>query len=200
MLMGFPSRRQAAGFTLIEMMVALVVGLIVTIAVIAFIVAIMRSNNQTIQATRMTQELRAMLAVVANDLKRARSVADPLVAATGAAGNQLYVVNTSTAGCVQYAYEGGIGGNWRAIYRDAATNRLVLVAADSRADATCSEPDDEVEQLNSNQVAITAFTISPSSSSTSVRRYDITITGALSGGNVVRTMRQTVFVRSLSGT
>ena len=50
---GLPRRRREGGFTLIEMMVALALSLIVTAAVIALVVAIVRSNRQTLQATRL---------------------------------------------------------------------------------------------------------------------------------------------------
>lgn len=195
-LMKQSSNATSRGFSLVELMVAMVLSLIVIGAVIALVLAMIRANNQTLRATRLTQELRATLAVVANDFKRARSVVDPLTAATQATGNQLYVVNTATAGCLQYAYQGGVGGDWRSIRRDSTTNRLLLTAASTQANATCASAG---VPLGSDQVAITSFTITPSSSSTSTRQYDITITGALSSGNegITRTMRQTIFVRSL---
>ena len=193
------ARADARGFSLVELMVAMVLGLIVIGAVMALVLSMIRSNNQTLAATRLTQELRAALSVVANDFKRARSVIDPLTAATQVAGNQLFVVNTATAGCIRYAYEGGEGGNWRAIYRDGATNRLVLVAAATQAAASCTSTG---QQLGSDQVNITGLTITPSSSATAMRQYDITITGVLAsnGNGITRTMRQTIFVRSISGT
>lgn len=187
---------RSRGFSLVELMVAMVLSLIVIGAVIALVLAMIRSNNQTLRATRLTQELRATLAVVANDFKRARSVVDPLTAATQATGNQLYVVDTATAGCLRYAYQGGVGGDWRSIRRDTATNRLLLAAASTQAGASCASAG---VPLGSDQIAITEFTVTPSSSSTSTRQYDITVTGTLASGNegITRTMRQTIFVRSL---
>lgn len=191
-----PGTAKSQGFSLVELMVAMVLSLIVIGAVIALVLAMIRANNQTLRATRLTQELRATLAVVANDFKRARSVVDPLTAATQATGNQLYVVDTATAGCLRYAYQGGVGGDWRSIRRDSATNRLLLTAAATQADATCASAG---VPLGSDQIAITGFTITPSASSTSERQYDITVTGVLSSGSegITRTMRQTIFVRSL---
>ena len=183
-------------FILVELMVAMVLSLILIGAENEQVLAMIRANNQTLRATRLTQELRATLAVVANDFKRARSVVDPLTAATQATGNQLYVVDTATAGCLRYAYQGGVGGDWRSIRRDSATNRLLLTAAATQADATCASAG---VPLGSDQIAITGFTITPSASSTSERQYDITVTGVLSSGSegITRTMRQTIFVRSL---
>lgn len=189
------------GFSLVELMVAMVLGLIVIGAVIALVLSMINANNQTLRATRLTQELRATLAVVANDLKRARSVVDPMTAATQTPGSQLYMVKTDTAGCIRYAYEGGLGGNWRVIRLNAATNRLELHAADLQATALCTSAG---QQLGSDQVQITNFTISPSTTTATeptARQLDVRITGKLGSGNqsVTRTMRQTIFVRSLSG-
>ena len=76
-----PMTRNARGFSLVEMMVALALGLIVVTAVLALVLSIIRSNRQTLQSTRLNQELRATLAVIASDLRRARSVEDPLTTA-----------------------------------------------------------------------------------------------------------------------
>ena len=59
-------------------MVALVVGLIVIGAVLALVMAIMKSNRETLQATRLNQELRATMAVVATDIRRATRVRGPV--------------------------------------------------------------------------------------------------------------------------
>lgn len=202
---GQPMMRSPApkpyGFSLVELMIAMVLGLIVIGAVIALVLSMINSNNQTLRATRLTQELRATLAVVANDLKRARSRIDPLTAATQAAGSQIYNVNTGTAGCIRYAYEGGLGGNWRVIRRDSASNRLIIDADTEQTAATCTSSG---QQLGSDQVQITGFTITPTTTTATepnVRQFDVTITGTLGSGSqgITRTMRQTVFVRSLSG-
>ena len=81
MTLELPRRRRERGFTLVEMMVALALSLIVSAAVVALVVAIVRSNRQTLQATRLHQELRATLNLIASDMRRARSVGDPLTVA-----------------------------------------------------------------------------------------------------------------------
>ena len=69
-------RSHAQGFSLIELMVALVLSLIVAAAVLALVLAIIRTNRATLQTTRLNQELRATLSVVANEVRRARGVED----------------------------------------------------------------------------------------------------------------------------
>jgi prepilin-type N-terminal cleavage/methylation domain-containing protein len=65
-----PASRQA-GFSLIELMVALVAGLIVSAALVAFTMSSFRSNGEYVLSTRLTQELRNSLDLVMRDLRRA---------------------------------------------------------------------------------------------------------------------------------
>ncbi|HET6602740.1 MAG TPA: prepilin-type N-terminal cleavage/methylation domain-containing protein, partial [Xanthomonadaceae bacterium] len=65
------SRQRQGGFSIVEAMVALVAGLIVIGAVLAFTVATVQSNTENVQATRLAQELRALMNLVARDVRRA---------------------------------------------------------------------------------------------------------------------------------
>ena len=190
-----------AGFSLVELMVALVLGLIVTGAVVALVVAIIHSNRQTLQATRLNQELRATLAVIANDLRRARSVDDPLSIAVAAGGNPYRAVNTATASCVVYAYDGAIDGPWHVIRLDAG--RVVLQGTAAKP-ANCT-PAGTPEVLGSNQVEITQLSFTPTTTVADeelVRSITVTIAGRLidddqSVSGITRTMAQTIYVRSV---
>ena len=101
------------GFTLVEMMVALVVGLIVSGAAAAFVVSIAKANSQDLQVTRLTQELRAVSEVVNREIRRARYVADPLanIAQGGpTAPNDVISILDSVGGagstdCVSLSYD-----------------------------------------------------------------------------------------------
>lgn len=198
--------RGVTGFSLVELMVALVVGLIVIGAVLALIAAIMKSNRETLQATRLNQELRATMAVIAGDLRRARGVPDPMTTATAAAGNPYRMIDTTVAGCVRYGYfdstdddgDGDSGNdNYHALYL--SRGKLVRASAASHAAATCALAG---KQLGSDQVAITAFTLTPATASASTRQFTVTLTGHLVDADaalasVSRTITQTVFVRSV---
>lgn len=76
--MNFPRRRSERGFTLVELMIALVAGLIVSGAVLAFFFSSMKSNGEYVQSTRLTQELRNNLDLMTRDLRRAGSDDDSL--------------------------------------------------------------------------------------------------------------------------
>lgn len=151
----FPHPR-VQGFTLIEMMVAMVLALLVSASVLAFIFSLIRANSETVLSTRLNQELRATMAVVANELKRARGIEDP-ISAVGQAGidfNNDGDVNaadadfplvllekngaavTADANCVRYAYFDGNNIVYRSIYL--ADGRVSMLTAATRAGATCS--------------------------------------------------------------
>ena len=176
-------------------------GLIVTGAVLALVVAIIHANRQTLQATRLNQELRATLAVIANDLRRARAVDDPLSIAVAAGGNPYRAVSTATDSCVVYAYDGAIDGPWHVIRLDAG--RVVLQGAAAKP-ANCTPAGTPVV-LGSNQVEITSLSFTPATTAADeelVRTITVTIAGRLVDddqtiSSITRTMAQTVYVRSV---
>jgi hypothetical protein len=168
--------------------------LIVVGAVLALIVSMIRANNQTIQATRLTQELRATAMVIASDLKRARGVSDPFAAAKVPIA-AIDTIDVSTPNCVIYGYQGASGGDYRVIHLD-ANNKVVLGATNVAANATCALAG---SVLSSDQVTITTLAINNPGAG---RKFEITLTGSLADPNsgvgaITRTLTQTVFVRSI---
>lgn len=217
-----PTRRGAGGFTLVEMMVALVLALLVSAAVLAFIVSLIRSNSETVLSTRLNQELRATMSVVANELRRARAVQDP-ISSVGQSGaidyNNDGVVDavdtdypqlllekngaavTADANCIRYVYFDGTTVTYRAIYLD--DGRLSMVRANTRAGADCSGG----TPINAaNGVEITDLSIDYDGG-TNKRRVSIRLDGELaeppaymtqnpSMAVTAKTVRQVVSVRS----
>jgi prepilin-type N-terminal cleavage/methylation domain-containing protein len=189
-------RRRESGFTLIELMVSLVLALVVMAAVTTLVVAVIRSNRQTLQSTRLNQELRATLNLVANDLRRARSVDDPLGNTLGT--NNFHDVLTPGSTCAIYAYDHAIEGPWHTLALS-NTGRLMLNGTDTRPDACVAGG----AQLSSNQVQITDIQFDAHGVRDDlVRQIDVTISGRLINTNasaapIERTMRQTVYVRSV---
>ena len=200
------------GFGLIELMVAMVLGLLVVGAVLALVVSIMRSNRQTLQATRLTQELRATLSVVSSDLRRARSVADPLSKSVPPNVNPFTAVKTGTAGCAIYGYEIEAGDvivpRWHVIKLDGPN----VVLFESTAQLTDCAPDLAPIRIGSDQVEVTSLTFTPATTAPSsppqatdesvARNFVVTISGRLRNpdadlANVIRTVSQDVYVRSV---
>ncbi|MBY5993429.1 PilW family protein [Ferrimonas balearica] len=59
------------GFTLVEMMIAMVLGLIVLGATLAFFTSNLRANNTTLQLARLNQELQTLSTMMVRDIRRA---------------------------------------------------------------------------------------------------------------------------------
>jgi prepilin peptidase dependent protein B len=63
--------RGSSGFTLIELMVAIVVGLIIVLAVVAMFAAMLRSNSENLRFVRLNQDLRSVMTLITRDMRRA---------------------------------------------------------------------------------------------------------------------------------
>lgn len=191
--------KRMGGFSLVELMVACALGLVVIGAVIALVLSIIRSNNQTIQTTRLTQELRATAAVIAADIKRARGVNDPLTAAKQ--GNPFATISLdgvanpadgTVGSCLSYGYDGASGGGFHVIRLD--NGKVSLGEANSAAAASCTLAG---QRLSSGQVTINTLSFTVTG-----RQVTINLTGSLQSGDpavasIRRSLSQTVFVRSI---
>lgn len=192
-------RRSARGFSLIELMVALVIGLIVIGAVLALIMSIIRSNNETIQSTRLTQELRATMGVIATDLRRARGVEDPFQM-TGPGLNPYALVFTDTANCVRYSYFDRADGANRYFHTISLANGAVLLG-EGTAEPACAAG----QQLSSTSVVINQLTFAPmdvpaGGDARRARSFLVTLRGSLANRpEIQRTLTQRVFTRSVAG-
>lgn len=176
-----PARR-VPGFSLIELMISIVIGMLVIAGATTLIVAINGANAATIQSARLTQELRATLEVIAADLRRARRLDDPigvigkgaLAKANGTTFTGPYdsIAASAAQDCITYGYQGTENNsatdttravkNYRAIYRfaDAAgMGSVVLVSDPLSANVTCTAVG---TTLSSTQIDITALTFAPS--------------------------------------
>lgn len=102
-----------AGFSLIELMVALVAGLIVSGAVLAFTMSSLRANSEYVRATRLTSELRNSLSFITEDLRRAgydENAMNYVSRPAGFAGfspfSTILIANAGASdGCIVYAYD-----------------------------------------------------------------------------------------------
>ena len=104
-------RRAQRGFSLIELMVALVVGLIVSGALLAFTISSVRANAEYVSAARLTQELRSVGQFVDSELRRAGYDEDSLSYVAGTTATQfspfspILLDTTTGANCVIYGYD-----------------------------------------------------------------------------------------------
>ncbi len=174
---------RAGGFTLVELMVAMVIGLIVIGAVTALVLSMVRSNKETIAATRLTQELRATTAVITSELQRAGSSGNPFnITSTVALGT----VNTSTANCIIYSY-GDTGGT--------TVNRAISLSGGAvyMGTTACGSGG---TKLSSTSVSVSGLTFVRSG-----QRITVTLSGYMPGNSsITRSYTQTVFAPGLGNT
>ncbi len=71
-------RRQARGFTLVELMVAITIGLVVLSAALTFFSGNLRANSTTLELSRLNQELQTVMTMIARDIRRAGYRGDAL--------------------------------------------------------------------------------------------------------------------------
>ena len=64
-------RARSAGFTLIELMVSLVLGLVVVGGVMGVFVSTYQANSQNIKSVRLNEEMRAVMSMITRDVRRA---------------------------------------------------------------------------------------------------------------------------------
>ncbi|MGO4550497.1 prepilin-type N-terminal cleavage/methylation domain-containing protein [Lysobacter sp. 2RAF19] len=61
------------GFTLVELLVALALGLLVIAAALGFFLQLLRAGSETVLATRLQQELRTTMSFVVAEVRRGRT-------------------------------------------------------------------------------------------------------------------------------
>lgn len=65
------NKYKSKGFSLVELMIAMAIGLVVIASVLAFTLSSLTANTEYVQVTRLTQELRNTLDLATNDVERA---------------------------------------------------------------------------------------------------------------------------------
>ncbi|MBY5922807.1 prepilin-type N-terminal cleavage/methylation domain-containing protein [Ferrimonas balearica] len=70
--------RRARGFTLVELMVSITIGLVVLSAALTFFSGNLRANTTTLELSRLNQELQTVMTMIARDIRRAGYRGDAL--------------------------------------------------------------------------------------------------------------------------
>lgn len=209
--------RKQSGFSMIELMIGLAIGLIISGAVIAFVAATLKANSETIQSMKLNHELRALSELIARDIRRARSMEDPLAnIGTGCstdptstspepcAGLDFNDVDISTAGCILYAYDSPDGNDLRAV-RLATTSGVgaVLFNRQPTTAPTCTSGGTQISSnlLDIESMTFTNCTYTDAATGTAVTMNDcinLTLSAKLVNDpdNITYTYRTSIGVRS----
>lgn len=109
--------RKHNGFSLVELMIAITLGLVIVTGVLSLFLSAVRSNSDNLKATRLHQELRTAMAVMVRDIRRAGAwarAADSVVTPaanpfTDTANTTDLTINDATAtvtgNCITYTYD-----------------------------------------------------------------------------------------------
>jgi type IV pilus assembly protein PilW len=139
---------QSRGFSLVELMISLAIGLIVVTAVLAFTLSSLTANSEYVQSTRLSQELRNSMDFISRELRRA-GYDENMNRYTAASTQNALVVSpfsrifveddadgngTANDGCIIYAYDrtGGISGKVERAQGEIRALRLAFRSVDGQ--------------------------------------------------------------------
>jgi len=188
--------RKQSGITLIELMVAMILGLLVSGAIITIFITNVKSATENIKMIHLNQELRAVIGFMSDEIKRAGYSASSDEGYMGA-------WSTATAGCIIYAYDQNGDGSAYA----AGTDRLGFkldngIIKWGKSVTSCTLPAANWQPLTDTGIAnITVFTITAPlivAGTLNIRQITVTITGetTLKPGTATRTITETIRVRN----
>lgn len=180
-----PSSVRNCGYSLVELMISIVLGMIVIGSVITLVVAVITTNAQTIRSTRLTQELRTLMEVIGRDAERARLMSDPISnignppdpanPALGPANPNTHISdNDPTNDCLQFSYADPDTGTNRAV-TFAFRNNAIFAGENGNAPlVNWTDPDGNVRQ-RTELVACNAATVRLSSPEITVSDFVVEV-------------------------
>jgi prepilin-type N-terminal cleavage/methylation domain-containing protein len=148
------------GFSLIELMIALVAGLIVVGSVLAFTVATVRAYNENIRSTRLTHDLRTAMNLTVREIRRSgydSTAVSRVLTDNNPAPSFAGISITASGDCVAYQYDRGDTLENRAIKLNATTG--TLQAKISASAVSCADTSGWVDVSDPSVVDITGFKV-----------------------------------------
>ena len=153
--------RGARGFSLVELMVSMLAGLIVLGAAVVFSVTSMRAYSENILSSKLTQELRTSMNLVVRELRRAghdSTSVTRVLTTTSASSFDDFAVDGD---CITYEYDRQVGGDGpdatevRGFRLNEDTGTLQLNASSDAID--CDDDADWEDITDPEVVTITKF-------------------------------------------
>lgn len=215
-----PSRATtASGLGLVELLVALTIGLVLLTGVLSIFSTSLQSNRFATQNSRLNQELNGAMELMVRDIRRAGywGTAENGIGNSGAYAANPFItdvisanadggINTSTTGCILFRYDrndnGTLEDSERVGYR-LSGNAVQMLTAATSGTHTCtggtweSVTDTGLSSVTALTFAKTHVSTNPSSGVVCTRDITITLTGRLaSDTTVTQTLTQIVRVRA----
>ncbi len=207
------------GLSLVELMIGITIGLIVLLAVTSLYVTTVRGSSDTLRIARLNQDLRTVVELMRNDIRRAGYWANATSDLDSSSNNNPFMaagadVDASTAGCILFTYDSqgdstlddGSSStvNDRFGFKHNATDGTVETRTGGTGSLSCSGGNWEA-MTDPNLVEITALTFTLTTSNISLtsgnsidkRDVVINITGRLRNDTAVtRSLSETVRIRN----
>lgn len=200
-------QRHQFGISLIEMMIAMLVGLIIVAATIGIFITSLKSNSDTLKMVRLNQELQAASTLMARDFRRAGYWGTPATANAYAAET-----DTSNANCMLFAYDvdsdGLAGGAMDYIGYKWVDDGLGTSGSEGHLEIKVSATDFDVctgtgwNPITDNNVVLISqptFTVVPVTvgGATTFTSIELTLTGMLTADETVsRTITEKIRLRN----
>jgi prepilin peptidase dependent protein B len=139
----------ARGFTLIELMVAMLITLIVSATTVQITSNVFQTSTQSIQMIQLSQEMRSVIQLISRDIRRSGynddSLARFLATEAIASGVSMGILDANnTANCLQVQYDSLDGDAKNVVYRLRVVSDVGRVSAHFNANATCDTSTDDI--------------------------------------------------------
>lgn len=132
----------AKGFTLVELMIAMVIMLVVTLATVQISANVFSTNTEAVHMIQLSQEMRSVIQLISRDIRRAGYNDDSLAGflATQAINSGVTMGDldeNNVANCLRIQYDDLDGVAKNAVYRLRVVSEVGRVSANFGAAATC---------------------------------------------------------------
>jgi len=194
------------GFTLIELMISMVIGLVILSAVIGIFVSMIKADNDYLKSVRLNQELRAAMSLITRDIRRSganrnaavNSPANPFSVA-GTTKISIGNVGPTTGTSISFSYDVAADALTELYgYRlnsTAGTERIESCTGETVAGCGTWGPVTDESLVKITALSFTGTTVTETG--INIRQITVTLTGQLRRDNTVsRTLTETVKVRN----
>ena len=196
-------KNKQRAFTLIELMISIVIGLIILAAVIGMFVSMIKSDNDNLKSIRLNQELRSAMSVITRDIRRAGANRNAAInSSTTPPTNPFSPISipiNTTATTINFSYDAVADADIELYgYRRNSTvgNERIESCSGSIA-AGCGTWQPVTDESLVNILALTFADTTVTQIGVNIRQITIILSGQLrSDSSVTRTLTETVKVRN----
>lgn len=200
------------GYTLIELMISMVIGLIILAAVIGMFISMVKADNDYLKSIRLNQELRAAMSLISRDIRRSGANRNAAVNSATPPPTNPFASDSGTATRISIGTPGPTTGTSISFSYDEASDavtelygyRLNSTAGTERIEsckgstaAGCGtwQPVTDNSLVNITALSFTGATVTEGG--INIRQITVSVSGRLRKDSAVaRTLTETVKVRN----